>query len=1207
MNTPKNQWKVCITIAIVFLAASVFPGPVVGEVSYNRPGGLSLGNQLFEKVDREAIIDKAVQEGQVSVIVGFNGPHFSLDQNGDPEVSDRIRQDGIAEITDAFLERMAAHEMKNIKRYEFLPYIAMTVDPAGVQALMNDPQVTSIEEVITVAPVLSQSTSLVRAHFAHTILYDGTGQTIAILDTGVDRFHANLAGKVVSEACYSTNDASKGFSSLCPGGATSSTATNSGLNCSSSINGCDHGTHVAGIAAGIAPDARLLSIQVFSRATTGCNTSPCTLADSSDILGGLNRVYALRNTFNIASVNMSLGSGQYSSSCDNVGSSLKSSIDLLRNVGITTVVAAGNSGYKNSMGWPACFSNVVSVGATTKSNQVADYSNVSTLTTLLAPGSDIYSPIPPTALATHASKNGTSMAAPHVAGAVAVLKEAKPNASAFEITNLLATSGVTVTDQRAGGFITKRLLDVWTALCQIITCDADDFRTIFVNQTLNGTINPASDVDHYYYFGVAGDRLTIRMNRISGSIDPYLELFSPNGFRVAFNDNGGGGVNALINGYFLPANGLYLIKARNVSPFTGNYQLSVSKEVVQLNPVQSISYLSPHSATGTFFGSDFWVAIYGQNFMPESQVRWNGLLRTKFYSSPSLIYIRVLGSDIGWPWPRNAFITVVNPTPGGGTSNSRVFTITDPFLGTFELDTPQPGSSVPAGVKIQFDASWTAPDEVETWRTMQNMDMILRDNENKVAAWIRVVERPGTTSTYRLLNSAGEPVTDENGEPNDGLPGEDRVLEIPGLIILHLNESEFSGSGLVATMKPVLTFGPEAVGVYNIEFQVDNEEGEIQAGDVLGSFTVLPEGCEVALDNVSIAGISEGRVNTSYTFTAVVEPQNPTPPVTYEWAPEPVSGQGTGMATYNWSEAGVYVVSLQISNCANFIGTIEEVQIATTTDPDLTLEKFSPAVAVVGDEVIYTLKVTNNGATKSTNLVVTDTLPAGATYVSGGVLLADQVEWQIDELVGYGSQVEVSYKVIATARLVNQNYSVVASGGYNAMGEVDVITDLVDAYIDLDPLTGGVLAYFGDTGLSVLATENARTSDIVIPAGSLFSDTRIAYTELPGPTRPIPDGTNFASRAFVLQGYQENQFIPELGLSEIIDFTIGYKETDIIGINEQLLKLHFWDGNRWSQEGVVCQPDEENNQVQCTIMTPPLTEYVLLETYNRVFIPLIVR
>src|SRR6185312_8558092 len=97
----------------------------------------------------------------------------------------------------------------------------------------------------------------------------GLGWSIAVLDTGVDKTHPFLAGKVVSEACYGTNMA--GVASTCPG-SVDTTAVGSGVPCPAGVHGCEHGTHLAGIAAGhraslsgVARDASIIAIKVFSR------------------------------------------------------------------------------------------------------------------------------------------------------------------------------------------------------------------------------------------------------------------------------------------------------------------------------------------------------------------------------------------------------------------------------------------------------------------------------------------------------------------------------------------------------------------------------------------------------------------------------------------------------------------------------------------------------------------------------------------------------------------------------------------------------------------------------------------------------------------------------------------------------------------------------------------------------------------------------
>jgi subtilisin family serine protease len=261
---------------------------------------------------------------------------------------------------------------------------------------------------------------------------------VAILDTGVDKTHPFLSGKVISEACYSSNN--EYSSSLCPGGYESSTAVGSGVDCATSTDGCGHGTHVAGIAAGrgtdfagVASDADIIAIQVFSKfsgsdCTDAGYDSPCVFTWVSDQIRGLERIYEIRNSYNIASINMSLGGGEYTSPCDDEDA--KPIIDSLKAAGTATVIASGNAGYVDALSSPACISSAVSVGASTKTDTVSNFSNSAYFLDVLAPGSDIYSS---TKGGGFESWNGTSMAAPHVAGAWAVLKQATPDAGVEDI------------------------------------------------------------------------------------------------------------------------------------------------------------------------------------------------------------------------------------------------------------------------------------------------------------------------------------------------------------------------------------------------------------------------------------------------------------------------------------------------------------------------------------------------------------------------------------------------------------------------------------------------------------------------------------------------------------------------------------------------------------------------------------------------------
>lgn len=365
-----------------------------------------------------------------------------------------------------------------VRTYETIPYIALEVSEAALMRLRSSGVAATLEEDMLRPTSDAQSTPLVEATEAAALGRTGAGWNVAVLDTGVEKTHPFLrqapgVSKVVSEACFSDGD--------CPGGTSSSTAVGSGAPCTWASNRCRHGTHVAGIAAGkgatfngVARGAGLIAIQVFSRFTgsdcASAGEDPCALAFDSDVLAGLQRVFNLRSTFNIAAVSLAVGGGMFSGNCDAAEPSYKAAIDNLRSANIATVIASGNDGFSNTVNSPACISTAVTVGATSKTDVVASFSNSSSIVDLFAPGVQITSSVPVgtgPGGTNFDTFDGTSGAAAHVAGAWAILRQVSPTATALSAENALKATGKPVTDTLASPQITRDRLRVFSAAANL--------------------------------------------------------------------------------------------------------------------------------------------------------------------------------------------------------------------------------------------------------------------------------------------------------------------------------------------------------------------------------------------------------------------------------------------------------------------------------------------------------------------------------------------------------------------------------------------------------------------------------------------------------------------------------------------------------------------------------------------------------------------
>jgi subtilisin family serine protease len=429
----------------------------------------------------ETVWKQARKQGAVHVLVQLALPEpYRPDSLLDEAAAEKQRR-AIADAQDALGRELWGQLSEEPRRMRYTPYASIWSDEKVLLTLVASKQVRRIQENAVQRAHLANSIDQIDADTVQASLGPlGAGQTIAILDTGVASDHPFLRNRVVSEACYSDDGGSSTRDSVCPNGREATTVAGSGAPCT--FAGCDHGTHVAGIAAGrddgtigydgVAGAARIIAIQVFHRQNDedACEdlnlTAPCPLTWISDVVQGLERVYELRDTFAIASANMSLGGGFYTSqsTCDDDNEAYRDIAATLWGAGIVPVASAGNSamqfddagnflGNRPGIGRPACVSNVVSVGALTRpfvgaaAGAVAGFSQYSSFTDLLAPGVGIVSSVSPPG---DGGKSGTSMAAPHVAGALAALAAVAPGGTPAVLTSALTGTGLAVADTRNG-------------------------------------------------------------------------------------------------------------------------------------------------------------------------------------------------------------------------------------------------------------------------------------------------------------------------------------------------------------------------------------------------------------------------------------------------------------------------------------------------------------------------------------------------------------------------------------------------------------------------------------------------------------------------------------------------------------------------------------------------------------------------------------
>jgi subtilisin family serine protease len=265
---------------------------------------------------------------------------------------------------------------------------------------------------------------MIRLPLAHTRTR-GQGVIVAVLDTGVDAAHPALQGRLVPGYDFVDGDADPSEKGVY------------GQNIS-----YGHGTHVAGLVALAAPEAKIMPLRVLDVDGSG---NVWVLAQALQ--------YALDHGAGV--INMSLSTSARTRLLEDVigkAACKDASACAAQQGGVVVIMAAGNSGSQQQE-YPAAeaknLGGALAVAATTQQNTLAGFSNYGPWVSLAAPGENVLSSVPG---GVYASWSGTSMAAPLVAGTAALVRSACPGLTAPQVTSQLVATAANI-----GGKVSRRV------------------------------------------------------------------------------------------------------------------------------------------------------------------------------------------------------------------------------------------------------------------------------------------------------------------------------------------------------------------------------------------------------------------------------------------------------------------------------------------------------------------------------------------------------------------------------------------------------------------------------------------------------------------------------------------------------------------------------------------------------------------------------
>ncbi|MEC9374976.1 MAG: S8 family serine peptidase [Pseudomonadota bacterium] len=390
----------------------------------------------------QQVVEAFIKSELVRVVVALQSPNlaeFSYSNFDDKSVL----LSAIASQRIQVLSKLKTKEFQEKLTFKSIPALVGYASQSGILKLLADPNVLKIDLDVGGKGNLAQSVPLVEADSQHASGVTGAGVVVAVLDSGLDTDHIDLVDHLLGEECFLDTDGLINGSGNCPNG--SDRQSGSGA----AEDGHGHGTNVTSIISsagqiapiGVAPDAEIFSYRVLD------DTNSFYFA--SEIVAALDDIIVNRPEVKV--INMSLGTNAlFSGYCDTATAwaiAGAAAIFTLRDQGVISFASSGNQSSNGLTSWPACLSEVVSVAATNNGDVLANFSNTSSATDLVAPGVSITGAGLFNGTKTY---SGTSQAAPHAAGCAALFISSGVASSPSQVESLLKNSTITVTDTVTG-------------------------------------------------------------------------------------------------------------------------------------------------------------------------------------------------------------------------------------------------------------------------------------------------------------------------------------------------------------------------------------------------------------------------------------------------------------------------------------------------------------------------------------------------------------------------------------------------------------------------------------------------------------------------------------------------------------------------------------------------------------------------------------